>query len=86
MTKGYVRVAEWPDEVLSTDTASYAVVLDEYSSTETYVGEAAPGSSQSDPVWRIKKVDTSSGVTVTWAEGSSDFSNRWDQRLSLSYS
>lgn len=50
----------------------------------TYIGKAAPGSSESDPVWQIQKVvgDTS-GI---YADGDAEFNNVWADRASLSYS
>lgn len=65
----------------------YAVLLDTVSDTVFYVGEADPGSLTSEAVWRIKKVTSVSGdISVEWADGSSTFSQVWDDRLSLSYS
>ena len=39
----------------------------------------------SNPVWRIKRISTSSGVIVEWADGNVNFDNVWDDRASLSY-
>jgi hypothetical protein len=53
----------------------------------TYIGEATPGTALSSALWRIKKVaETGPDVTITWADGNSDFDNIWDDRLILSYS
>ncbi len=52
----------------------------------TYVGVAVVGSLASDNVWQIKKIDETSGVVITWADGNSDFDNVWDNRASLTYS
>jgi hypothetical protein len=71
------------------DVAKYAgmsVRVDEASSTITYIGEAPPGASEATSSWRIKKMDTTTGVVITWAGGVDSFTNRWDQRASLSYS
>lgn len=43
------------------------------SGTDTFVAEAAPGSSYSDAVWRIQKI-TSTG-NVTWKDGDDAFDN-----------
>ncbi len=77
--------------VVSTDTLTvnsypepkYSMRIDEVSDDLIYVGEALPGSSESSSVWRIKKI-TSTGVL--FADGNTNFDNRWDQRASLSYS
>ena len=52
----------------------------------TYVGEASPGSLESASVWRIKKIDESSGISVTWADGNTYYDNVWNDRSGLSYS
>jgi len=52
----------------------------------TYVGEASPGSAESGAVWRIKKIDESSGISVTWADGNTYYDNVWNDRVGLSYS
>lgn len=64
----------------------YNVFLDEASATITYVGEANPGTAASAASWRIKRLDSTSGLLVTWAEGDSDFDKVWDDRASYSYS
>jgi hypothetical protein len=81
--------------VISTDTLNvsgdfsqpvYAVRVDEATATVMYVGEASSGAAENASSWRIKKVDTTSGTSITWADGNTNFDNRWDQRASLSYS
>lgn len=57
-----------------------------YDASGGYVGYAAAGSPTSSPVWQITKLDLSSGVVVTFANGSSDYNQIWDNRASLSYS
>lgn len=74
------------DDRVETRSMAMATVLDEASATITYVGEAIPGSSTASAVWRIKKLDSTSGLVITWANGSSDFNTIWDNRASLSYS
>lgn len=43
------------------------------SGTDTYVGEAAPGSAQASATWRIQKIDNDGNVT--WKNGSAAFGN-----------
>lgn len=62
---------------ISSEVAIYTLRLDEVSDTLMYVGEAEEGSSEGDPVWRIKKVDMTSGVSITWEDGDSNFDNIW---------
>ncbi len=50
-----------------------------------YVGEASIGTATSASSWRIKKVDSTTGVIIQWA-GTGVFDQVWDSRASLSYS
>ncbi len=50
-----------------------------------YVGEAAIGTATSAASWRIKKVDSTTGIVITWA-GTGVFNQVWDNYASLSYS
>lgn len=60
--------------------------LDEVSDTVMYIGEAAFGQNESNPVWRIKKVITVGTVlSVLWADGDDRFDNIWADRLTLTY-
>lgn len=61
------------------------LLLDEASATVSYIGEAAPASSTSASVWRIRKLDTTSGVALLYADGNTQFDNVWDNRASLTY-
>jgi hypothetical protein len=71
---------------VSTAEAVYALRLDEYSGTLTYVGEAVVGSVDDGYAWRIKQLDSTSGLVVTWAEGDSNFDKQWTERLEYNYS
>jgi hypothetical protein len=71
---------------IKTETATqYATRVDQATSTVMYVGKAAIGSLTSGAVWRVKKVDTTSGIVITWADGNSNFDNIWDNRAILTY-
>lgn len=50
-----------------------------------YVGTAPIGSAEDDEVWRIMKVDESSGVSITWADSDANADNKWSDRESLTY-
>lgn len=55
--------------------------------TTTYIGTASAGALESASAWRIKKmIETGSDITVTFADGNSNYDNIWDNRLSLTYS
>lgn len=69
-----------------TQSVPLAVRVDEASATVTYVGQAKPGTATSSALWRIKKIDSTSGTIITFADGDDSFNNVWDNRASLSYS
>jgi hypothetical protein len=51
----------------------------------TYIGRAAVGSSTSASVWQIKRVEGSSDLIITWADGDTLFDNVWDLAATLTY-
>lgn len=64
----------------------YVRVIDESSIADVvFVGEADFGTSIEDAAWRIYKADFTSGVSKTWANGNTEFVNKWTERLSLIY-
>lgn len=78
------RLQANPDGTLVSNSSSYALRYDE-GATYTYIGEAAPGTSEGAVLWRIKRL-TNSNNTITWADGTSAFTKEWDERASYSYS
>jgi len=67
-------------------TTDYALQLDDTSTPNmTYVGYAALGSAGSAAVWRIKRIDETTGMTITWADSNDSFDNIWNNRTSLTY-
>jgi hypothetical protein len=64
---------------------TFATRIDNTVSGILYIGKAAIASSTSQAVWQIEKLDTSSGLIKTWANGSDTFTNVWDDRASLTY-
>jgi hypothetical protein len=63
----------------------YTTRLDEATATITYVGVAAPGTATSAASWRIKRLDSTSGLIVLYADANTNFDNIWDNRAALSY-
>jgi len=51
-----------------------------------YVGEAPVATAESASAWRIKKVDSTTGVTITWADGNANFDNTWTGYAGHTYS
>lgn len=65
---------------------AHGLQVDEASATVTYIGRCAPGTATSENKWQIQKIDTTSGTSITFADGNDEFDNVWDDRASLSYS
>lgn len=64
-----------------------STLIDKVSDNVTYFGFAKPGTSTSEPYWRIMKKNVSGSVTsFTFANGADTFVNVWTNRASLSYS
>jgi hypothetical protein len=80
MTMQYLK------QVVYITTEPMAVRIDEASGTVMYIGEALPGSATAAAVWSIKRVTTTSGTVVQWADGNCTKDNVWDNRASLNYS
>jgi YD repeat-containing protein len=54
-----------------------------------YLGRALTGSATSSAVWAIRKLSyDGSGnlLTIQWANGNTNYTNVWDNRVALSYS
>ena len=52
----------------------------------TYVAIAAPGTAQATAKWQVQKIDTTTGVVITWADGNANFDNVATDLTALSYS
>jgi hypothetical protein len=65
----------------------YAKRIDFISDSILYKAEAAVGSDETSPVWRIRKViiGSDNDVTEVWASGTSEYDKRWSDRLVYSY-
>jgi hypothetical protein len=71
-----ITVGNLADKLLQVDSVG----------TTTYLGYADAGSLTSAPLWAIKKIDeVGADVSITWADGNTNFDNIWDNRLSLTY-
>jgi hypothetical protein len=68
------------------DPSLPSIRLDDTDPDTLYVGNAAAGAVESDPVWKIKRIYLVGGVTVTNADGDTNADNVWSNRASLSYS
>jgi hypothetical protein len=51
-----------------------------------YMGTAVAGTTDATSAWKIVKIDTTSGVSFTYAGGAATYSYAWTNRAGLSYS
>ena len=77
------------DITLDVDISLYMVrvVYDSFSNP-IYIGEAAPGTGNDEPYWRIKFMvyDASDNPTsLSWADGTNEFIKIWDNRTDYDY-
>lgn len=75
------------NDSIATESVEQSTRVDEASSTVTYFGFAAVGSSESSSVWKIKRLSVSGSITkLEYADGNINYDNNWSNRASLSYS
>lgn len=84
MKPSFPKVMEVTGTV-DTTSPNYATRIDDTVTSITYVGKAALGSHPTDPVWQIQKIDATNGTVISWAAGSANFNQVWDDRTSLTY-
>ena len=51
-----------------------------------YIGTANPGTTQATAAWQALKLDTTSGIIITWADGDTLYNNIATDLASLTYS
>lgn len=71
-----------PTRLVSKEMATKVTV----SGTSTYVAKAPIASAQASAIWQAKKIDTTSGVVITWADGNASFDNVATDLTALTYS
>ena len=84
--EGAIRIDK--PTTIDTDERRYTRLIVYSGDNPEYVGEALPGSSEDDPVWRIQYIEYSGSnpTSVKWAEGTEKFINTWSARSSYTYS
>lgn len=75
------------DPGVSEEEQVYTQRIDFFSENVIYKGEATPGAIESENSWRIRKIQISADgdTTILWANGNSNFTNSWNNRISLNY-
>lgn len=85
---GDISVIEIATEGPGVDLTKYEQQVDVVSDELVYRGDALPGSLESDPVWRIKRITISfDGDTIEtlYANDNANFELIWDNRASYTY-
>jgi hypothetical protein len=67
------------------DFVNYAVKITEDGSI-TYIATANPGTAESAEAWKALKLDSTSGLVITWADGDCEFDNVATDLTALDYS
>lgn len=70
---------------LPTTTLAQTVRIDDTATPIIYIGKATIGTATSSGSQQISRLDTSSGLIKTWADGDSAYNNVWDNRAALTY-
>ncbi len=61
--------------------------IDEIPGGDMYIGTALPGTGTSTGTWAIKRVQSGAGgdISITWANGNSQYDKVWDDRATYTY-
>jgi len=51
----------------------------------TYVAKAPAGTLQSEAKWKVKKIDETTGIVITWADGNELYDNVATDLTTLTY-
>lgn len=81
-----VGIVGYDGQTMQRTTADAVAVKVTVSGSITYVGIAAPGTTQATAKWQCKKIDESSGTVVTFADGNASFDNTATDLTALTYS
>jgi hypothetical protein len=78
---------EWEDMIINFPPDNLTKLLDQVSDTLLYLGEAAPDSLESAPVWRISRIifDAAGNVEEQRYANGGLFNQIWNDRASLIY-
>jgi hypothetical protein len=72
------------ESTLALLTTKYATRIVE-AAPYTYVGRAAIGSAVGSAVWQVYRIDETSGTIILWADSNSNFDNKFEDYLTLTY-
>lgn len=84
--KTTILVGQGPSGPPGGEEMKYSKRVDFVGTDTIYKGEALPGSSETAPEWRIRKITFVNGdLKEEWAEGTSLFDKMWSSRLGYNY-
>lgn len=72
-------------QTISFGGKQYALKMTTVGSVD-YIAEADAGTPEATNVWRVKKVDSTTGIVITWADGDAGFNNVATNLPGLTYS
>lgn len=67
------------------DATPYDTLIEDASATITYIGKAVAGTAVGTASWQIKRIDSSSGTAIRFADGVSTFTKVWNSRATYTY-
>lgn len=80
------EVLEYDGTSLNRKVSGTSAVKITESGDITYVAKAAIGASQSSAVWQAMKINETTGLVITWADGNANFDNTATDLTALTYS
>lgn len=72
--EAYQRISKTNEKIEVRESGNY-----------TFVGYAIPGTATSEAKWKVKRIDTTTGVEVLFADGNAFYDNIFDNYLTLTY-
>ena len=77
-----------PTQDMDEEEMAYSKRIDFVTENLIYKGEGTTGSLESAPAWRIRRIVIAGDgdISETWANGTANFSQIWDNRSLLTYS
>jgi hypothetical protein len=78
---------DWEDMIINWPPTNYTKLLDQYSTTVLYLGEALPETLETAPLWRIQRIifDSNGDVDEVRFANGGEFNQIWTNRYSLTY-
>jgi len=59
--------------------------LIDISGSDIYIGYALPGTLTTETKWKISRINTNNPISIFWADSSTLYSKKWDDRATYNY-